>query len=91
MMSFCSQPRAWPNDGAEIVVLGLPAEHRAYPIGCGDDLRRIAGPASAGSVLLSRGLQFRFDGVGFISMPGLVADASSADFVQEGAPFPVTQ
>ena len=33
------------DDGAEIVELGLPAEPRPRPIGCGDDLRRIAGTA----------------------------------------------
>ena len=31
------------DDGAEIIELGSPVERLARPIGCGDDLRWIAG------------------------------------------------
>ena len=48
------------------------------------------GPSSAASTLLRRCLTFRFDrSAGNIKVPDLVANATSATFVAEGAPIPV--
>jgi hypothetical protein len=47
------------------------------------------GPASAGAALLSRCLQFNFDGTGVIMVPSLLSAATNTSFVVEGAPIPV--
>ena len=46
------------------------------------------GPVSAGAQLLKLGLQFTFGNVAAINVPGIVASADNAGFVQEGAPIP---
>jgi HK97 family phage major capsid protein len=48
-------------------------------------------PASAGSVLLQRGLQLRFGEFGAISVPNYVMATGSTAFVAEGAPIPARQ
>ena len=66
-----------PAWAAEIVGMGVA------------DFLDVLGPASAGATLLSRGLQFRFDGTGWILVHGIVADKANATFVREGYPIPV--
>ena len=48
-------------------------------------------PSSASAALLSRGLQFQFNGAGEISVPVLPASASFAGWIAQGAPIPVLQ
>jgi hypothetical protein len=48
-------------------------------------------PASAGSVLLSRGLQLSFGEFGSIVIPNIVVGTGSTAFVAEGAPIPARQ
>jgi Phage capsid family len=49
------------------------------------------GPASAGAALLARGLQLEFDSAAAITVPGLLASAAYASFVQEASPIPVRE
>jgi hypothetical protein len=49
------------------------------------------GPASAGAEVMKRCVVLTFDGYGSISVPGFVADATSASWVTEGQPIPVHQ
>jgi hypothetical protein len=48
-------------------------------------------PMSAGAKVLAQGLVLNFNNAGQISVPGFVAAAASAGFVQEGNPIPVRQ
>jgi hypothetical protein len=45
-------------------------------------------PASAGSVLLQRGLQLSFGEFGAITVPNYIVATGSTSFVAEGAPIP---
>jgi hypothetical protein len=51
----------------------------------------VLSPASAYAAIFERGMRFTFDGSGNIIVPNIVAAASNADFVAEGAPIPVIQ
>ena len=56
------------------------------------DFISILSPQSAGAQLLALGMQLQFpDGVFSIAVPSMVATASGAGFVGEGAPVPVRQ
>src|SRR5262245_4021305 len=55
------------------------------------DFLATLGPMSAGSVLLSRGVQLAFGQNAGVSIPRIVADATGVDFVAEAAPLPVRQ
>lgn len=47
------------------------------------------GPASAAREILSRALRLSFEGLGHITVPGLVADFGNTGWVAEGQPIPV--
>jgi hypothetical protein len=86
----------WPNDQATETLTrsattpGSTTGWGAQVVGLGvADFLSTLGPASAGSILLSRCLQFQFDHVGPIIVHGVVHSASNAAFVAEGAPIPV--
>jgi hypothetical protein len=49
------------------------------------------GPMSAGVQLMKKGLLLNFNGAGELSVPTLVAAASNASFIQEGAAIPMRQ
>ncbi len=90
----------WPRDHAtELVVKGatVPATSSnptwaAEMIGLGTaDIVSVLGPASAGAALLARGLQFRFDGTGSITVASIAAAAANATFLAEGGAIPVRE
>jgi hypothetical protein len=47
------------------------------------------GPASAGALLLSRGLQFTFGPTANVVVPGILSAAANTGFVEQGKPIPV--
>jgi hypothetical protein len=53
------------------------------------DFLTTLGPQSAGSTLLSRGIQLQFGATSSIAVPGIVSAANVAGFVQQGQPIPV--
>jgi Phage capsid family len=55
------------------------------------DFLIMLGPASAGAVLLSRGISLSFDQNYSLQIPSLVASAAGVDFVGEMQPIPVRQ
>jgi len=92
--------REWPDDQVTPIVLraatapatlttsGWASQLAVTAI---PDFIGLMGPASAGSLLLQRGLSLTFDGNGGILVPGAVAGGTMASFVAEGAPIPVRQ
>jgi hypothetical protein len=49
------------------------------------------GPASAGALLLSRGLQFTFGPTANVIVPGMLSAAANVGFVQQGQPIPARE
>lgn len=100
--SFASDvaKRDWPNDPdlpmllraavnpATTTTSGWASSFAATAVA---DLFKSMGGASAGALLLNRGMQLNFDGAGAISVPSIVASADNVGFVQEAAPIPVGQ
>jgi Phage capsid family len=89
----------WPSDrDVELVLRAESSPATVNTDGWADTLAATAvadfivsmGPASAGAVLLSRGLQLQF-GNAAILCPGLLSAATNASFVEEAAPIPVRQ
>ncbi len=87
--------RHWPNDrDVELVLRAESSPATVNSNGWADSLAATAvadfivsmGPASAGAVLLSHGLQLRF-GNAAILCPGLLSSATNASFVEEVRPF----
>lgn len=59
------------------------------PTGIGGDLVISLAPTSASAAIRQRGMQVRLDGKSAIVLPNLVADATGASWVVQGAPIPV--
>jgi hypothetical protein len=55
------------------------------------DLLLALGPASAGSQILRQANMLSLDRFSSITVPGLVASAQNASFIQEGQPIPIRQ
>jgi hypothetical protein len=91
----------WPSDAAlaQLVTRAVSAPAMTTVTGWAKELVHqvtadalaALGPASAGAQVLRDSMVLNFDGNGIISAPGLVASASNASFVAEGAPIPVRQ
>jgi hypothetical protein len=80
LLRAATSPTATTNAGGDQLVVS--AVH---------DFLSNLGPQSAGSVLLSRGLQLQFGGFGSIAIPNIVLATGSSSFVAEGSPIPARQ
>ena len=93
--------RMWPKDRliAELVERAASAPAMTTTAGWAAELAQIfvtdaikvMSGMSTAVQLMREGLVLAFDGHGTIMVPGLVADATGAGFVAEGAPIPVHQ
>lgn len=93
--------RMWPSDRVmgEIVERATSAPAMTTVAGWAAELAQLLvadtlealGPVSAAAQMAAEGLVLAFDGRGIISVPGFVADATQASWVQEGEPIPVRQ
>ena len=91
----------WGGDSksAEVIIKAATAPASLTGVGWADSLAQSSvasfigalGPASAGSELLSRGLQLEFGGSAAITVPTLIASAGATSFVAESQPIPVRQ
>jgi hypothetical protein len=88
--------REWGRDSAPSILLRAASSPTSTSNAGGDMLMMSAvqdflgnlAPASAGSVLLQRGLQLSFGEFGAITVPNYIVATGSTSFVAEGAPIP---
>jgi Phage capsid family len=90
----------WGDDGVMPILLKA-ASAPAMTTGAGwadtlaatsvSDFLTSMGPASAGALLLSRGLQFQFGPTANVVVPGILSAAANVGFVEQRKPIPVRE
>lgn len=86
-----AQEIAKGDDGAKLILRAASAPHTTADVGLVQSIieASVLGAVGAGADLLRRGVVVNFGGAASIRLPVLIADASHASFVLEGAPIPV--